>query len=289
MYTVGAILPVKKEKTIHDVLETYPWVYDYLAKEYQEDKEIAMTAVNNGYDFFELPEHFQTDKDVILKAVEWDGDILENMDESYLEDRDICLLAAKGYPDFFEELPEHFQEDREFVLDCIKANCFIYEHINDSLQADDEIIQTALTNGLWLESIANADGLEEAKKLSILNNRDIVLHALEQFDGEQFRYAGPDLRADKELILLAVKKGFHDVATLADTLRMDSEFMLQLIEINEEVFATMALLTRKDSKGYPKLSASYFCPVDVEFCKKAYAINKKTFKYMSKEMKQIVK
>lgn len=308
---IVSIVPKKKEPDIKDVLEEKSWVYGYLAEEYQQDKEIAMTAVNNGYAFEELPEELKRDKDVIIKALEWEGDTYYCLDEDLQADRDIVRAVLYSGPECFEDIPEQFQQDKSFVLECLKANCYLYEYLNEEYQADDEVIWMAVSHGLDLEYIERSDELSEEKKDDILKDKKIIMEAINHHGGNQLAYAAEKLKDDKRLVTYAIGHGLTRFALserlmgdgelvkkivakelpydelwglvyMPEKLRMDREFLLELIALNEAVF-------KRISAKINLPIGPLFAEVDEEFCRRAYQVNPRTIKYMDKETKIKVK
>ena len=306
------------KKRLKNLLEKESWVYGFLAEEYKADKELACIAVNNGDVFELLPEELQQDKEVILAAIEWDG-LPEDAGEEWFQDIDILRALVAVEPWNYEEFPEEIQNNREIALECVKVRGEVYISLPEELQNDEKIMETAILHGL---SLAQIDCLgkpvsEVAEKM--LAKEELVRTAIENNGGNQMIYAAKELWKKKKLAEYAVASGFchlrhlpQKLATdketvkrvirnipednrsdeywqilyLPEPLRLDKEFLLELIALHENVFRTI-VQSQKD----PKIEELFarFPELDEDFLRKAYAANKKCIKYMNKEMKAVVK
>ena len=307
-----------EKKKLKELLEQEPWVYEFLAWEYKEDKELAIAAVNNGDVFELLPEELQEDKDVLIAALEYDDALLEQLDESVLEDMDIVRAAIAVFPYNYESLPEDMQKNREVALECVKVRGDVLECLCEELRQDEEIMEEAIRYGADLKEIAGGvlNSVSEAG-MKLLKNKELVKIAMENHGGNQMCYAAKELWENKDLAEFALEHGFcflrklpehmaankelvkrvvqnipvkdyadaiFQVYSIAEELRNDEAFMLELIGLREEIFRL--ILRCKKGEG---METCFPFAVDAAFCKKAYQANAKTIKYMSREMKAVVK
>jgi len=306
------------KKRLKNLLEKEAWVYEFLAKEYQEDKELTCVAVNNGDVFEFVPKKLKKDKAVILAAIEWNG-LPDGLDEELLYDKDIIRALVDVEPWNYEELPEDVQNKREIALECVKVRGEVYESLPEELKEDEEIMEEAVRHGLSLKEITYLDKPVSDVAERLLGRADLVHVAIEKNDGNQMIYADKNVWSKKKLTELALKKGFchirhlpeklkaeketvkrvvqnipedcsgdeyWQVICLPEKLRYDKEFLLELIGLHEMVFRTI-VQSQKDQRIEELVTK--FPKLDEEFCKQAYAVNKKCIKYMSKEMKAAVK
>lgn len=307
------------KKRLKNLLEKEAWVYEFLAKEYQADKELACVAVNNGDVFAFVPKKLQQDKEVILAAIEWDGLPYEAGEEWY-EDMDILRALVAVEPWNYEEFPEEVQNNREIALECVKVRGDVYESLPEEWKEDEEIAEEAIRHGQSLKEFRNyLDNPASKTAEKLLSRADLVHTAIEKNDGNQMIYADEKLWGNKKLAEFALAKGFCHIRHLSDKqkaeketvkrvirnipennssdewfqliymaeqLRSDKEFLLELISIHEMVFHTI-VQSQKD----PRIEELFtrFPVLDADFCKKAYAANKKCIKYMNKKMKAAVK
>lgn len=308
-----------KNKKLKELLEREPWVYEFLAEEYKEKKELAIAAVNAGEVFEFLPEELKEDKDVLMAAIEYGDAVFDEMDEKMFRDMDIARTMVRVFPDDYERLPEDMQRDCQVALECVKVRGEVYEFFCRELKEDEEIMEEAIRHGLDLGEIAGPDWCTERLGGSekLLQREELVRIAVEHHDGNQMRYASEELWENQELVEFALAKGFCQLKYLpehlrtdkelikrivgnipaenygdyifqlhfiGEELRKDTEFLLELIAEKEEVFQFI-LRCKKD-----EILTRYFpFEADVPFCKKAYQVNPKTLKYMNKQMKQAVK
>lgn len=307
------------KKRLIKLLEKESWVYEFLAEEYKEEKELACVAVNNGAAFEFVPEKLQQDKDVVLAAIEWDG-LPEEADEEWLWDIDILRALVAIEPWNYEEFPEEIQTNREIALECVKVRGEVYEFLPDELKEEEEIAETAIRHGQSLKEFVSNLGNPVSKTAEkLLGKADLVRIAIEKNGGNQMIYADKklwkksslaeaaldagfcqirhlpeNLKADKETVKRVIKNipednssdEYFQLLKLPEQLRYDKEFLLELIALKENVFRTICRIQKETE--LEELCNS-FPVIDDDFCKKAYAANKKCIKYMSKEMKAVVK
>lgn len=309
----------KKISKLKDLLEKEAWLYEFLADEYKEKKELAVAAAGNG-DVYELiPEELKADKDVLIEAIRYGGDVLEEMEEEQFRDMDIVRVIVDTYPYDYEYLPEDMQSSKEVAMECVKVRGDVYECFSDELKKDSEIMEAAIRNGLDLAELNprrwSGDAVEGSEEL--LKKEELIRIAIENRDGNQMAYAAEELWENKDLVRFAFSKGYseiekmpkqmrgdkklimqavknmiperydHDIPQLfsmTENLRHDEEFLLELIAVREEVFR---LIMRNQKAGV--FGTSFPLQDAMSFCKKAYEVNKKTLKYMSKDMKKAVK
>jgi len=130
---------------------------------------------------------------------------------------------------------------------------------------------------------------------NIASYGDMVYH-VEDNDGltRYLQSRAEKLKAEKETVKRVVQNipedcsgdEYWQVICLPEKLRYDKEFLLELIGLHEMVFRTI-VQSQKDQRIEELVTK--FPKLDEEFCKQAYAVNKKCIKYMSKEMKAAVK
>lgn len=309
----------KKISKLKGLLEKEAWMYEFLADEYKEKKELAVAAAGNGDVYEFVPEELKSDKDVLTEAIRYGGDVLDEMDEEMFRDMDIVRVIVETFPYDYEYLPEDMQSSKEVAMECLKVRGDVYECFNDELRKDPEIMEAAIRNGLDLSEINPnrwpGDAVEGSEEL--LKREELIRIAIENIDGNQLAHAAEEAWKNKDLVKLAFSKGYsevgklpkhmkgdrklvlqavknmvperfqHDVPQLfsmAEELRRDEDFLLELIAVREEVFQ---LIMRNQKAGM--FGISFPLKNVTAFCKKAYEVNKKTLKYMSKDMKKAVK
>jgi len=260
------------------------------------------------------------DKEAILAAIEWDGSFPEEADENWLRDRDIIRALVDVEPWNYEELPEDIRNNREIALECVTIRGDVYEYLPEALKDDIEITETAILNGQSLRGFVNGlDKPVSENAAGILKRVELVTAAVKANGGNEMRYADKQLWEIKELAEYALSEGFchlnylpenlaaeketvkcvlrnidengseddyREIISLPEQLRQDTDFLLELIGLQEKVFQVIAQTQRKPM---PEEFVAKFPKLGEDFCKKAYAANKKCLKYMSKEMKAVVK
>lgn len=321
------------------LVEEKPWVYRYLSdevkssralteaalkssgsmlefapNEFKQDKELVLIAVDTGDAFIHASEQLQHDKEVILKALEWDSYIIEELDEDFYEDLEIMYKAIGINAECFEYLAEELQGNRDIALACVKLNCDTYDYLSEDFKKDTEIIETAINGGLTLRSITQT--IENPSQIT--GDRNFIVTAINNNDGNQIQYATNELRNDAKLAEYAIEHELHILSHIGEDLRKDKsilrkyfkspyslknpratlqsvlyipreliledDFMLELIADNEYVFQSMY----RDS-FHDIFKRNMPISIDVTFCKRAYQVNPKTLKFMGNNMKKSVK
>jgi len=255
------------------------------------------------------------DKAAILAAIEWDG-FPEDFEKEWFQDPDIRRALVDVEPWNYEEFPKELQNNRDIALECVKVRGDVYEYLPEKLKKEEDILEAAIRNGLNLQVLVNwlfHPVSEIAEKM--LKRTDLVATAIGTHGGNQMVYADNSAWADKELANLALSKGFCHVSRLPknmaaeketvkqvvrnipekdtdecwqiidlpEQLRFDEEFLLELIAI-----CPTALKVIKDTKKLPN-RVNCFPEINTAFYRRAYQVNKACSRYMSKEMKALVK
>lgn len=257
-------------------------------------------------------EKLKLDKDALLEAIEEDDEIIEEFDEEMFHDMDIVRKMVDVFPYNYEYLPEELQEDKAVALECVKVRGDVYECLCEELQKDIEIMEVAICHGCDLKEIA---GYKEAAPL--LCKEELIRIAMENHGGNQLCYADENVWKNKELVEFAFDNGYcrvrelpeemaaeketikrivnnipkedysdaiFQVIYMAEELRREEAFLLELIKEREEIFQLISRCKKNEV-----LTEKFPFSCDAAFCKKAYQANKKTIKYMNKEMKALVK
>ena len=149
-----------------------PRIFGYIAEIFQDDIEIAKTAIEQrGTSLEYASDRLKNDKPLVLLAVNSDGYALEYASTDLKNDPDVVLSAARNNFNTFyyaspalknneallrkiiEENPsamrfatESIKDDRDFALLLLSRGAIIYSRLSDRLKSDPEIQRIAENN-----------------------------------------------------------------------------------------------------------------------------------------------
>lgn len=144
-------------------------------------------------------------------------------------DRNLVLLACRTDPSNFEFAAEELRSDEEVVLAAVSQKGDVIKFASGAMQANAKVVKVAVSNcqGLALEFAAE----------QLRGDRDLVLQALSApADSEAMGRASrnglassalacvpAELRADRQLVMAAVRQNGRALEFAATELQMDSE------------------------------------------------------------------
>lgn len=198
--------------------------------------------------FREAPDHIKNCREAVYAAVCGDANVLDFAPEIYRRDRDIVMAAVKRECQIFETVDVEFRADREVVLMAVRGNGSLLQHAAESLHRDRQLIHAALrtdSNALFLyphelwdaelvlaaiAAISNKGGysfrrfVDNEKVKLVFDQRHFVMAAVEK-DPLILQFASKNLRADKELVLRAVKLCWKALEYASHELRSDQDIV----------------------------------------------------------------
>ncbi|CAJ1430415.1 unnamed protein product [Effrenium voratum] len=148
----------------------------------------------------------RADRDVVLAAVQVQGEALEFAAEALRNDHEIVATAirtSRGWAMQFAS--QELRKDRRLVLGALHANGLMLEHA-PSLQGDAEIVVAAVRS--------NPAALQFATE-KLKGDKAVVLAAVSK-DGNTLRYASKAMKASREVVLAAAQQAGEHVLLLAD-------------------------------------------------------------------------
>eukprot|EP00971_Amphidinium_carterae_P305741 6076190-Amphidinium_carterae.1 len=146
----------------------------------------------------EVGEVWRSDNEVVLAAVQANGQALEFAAEALRGDREIVLAAVQQCGAALRYATEALNGDREFVLTAVQKNARALEYATEALKADREVVLAAVQkNGLSLRYATEA----------IMGDREIVLAAVQQ-EEIALHWVADDLLEDRTFATEA-KRQFH--------------------------------------------------------------------------------
>lgn len=93
-----------------------------------------------------LSDEMMADDEFLLEFLIKNPGNLQDLDKSYLTNKDFCLsLIGKIPPIYIKELPNEFTKDKDFILRALKLAAYYMEEVDNSLRGDKEIALLAVT------------------------------------------------------------------------------------------------------------------------------------------------
>jgi len=138
------------------------------------------------------------------------------------ETRKLLAAVAKD-SDTFDDLPERLKSDRNFATQAVQTSPLVYPKLPKALQQDRDIVLATVkaAGGWWL-------GGEDCPS-QFRADREIVLVAVRQ-DRGALEHAAPKLRADREIVFAAVKNDGLALEHAAPKLRADREIVFAAVK-----------------------------------------------------------
>lgn len=110
-------------------------------------------------------------------------------------DREVVLAAVQQDGEMLRNASEELRSDRQFVLDLLKQGVNVLGHVSEELRNDEEVV---------LAAVQLCGGALEHASEEQQNDRKIVLVAVMQ-DGAALEHASQRLRNERHVVLAAVE------------------------------------------------------------------------------------
>lgn len=128
-------------------------------------------------------------------------EFFKNLSEPLLNDREFIMKALDYNPDLLELLPNEMKDDAEIVAVAFNKTSFAYYHLSDRLKSDTIFI----TPFIKLHPI-----LIEIADISVRSNRELILDIIDQIGVNALWSASPAMYYDIEVIVKALKSPYSD-------------------------------------------------------------------------------
>lgn len=179
---------------------------------------------------------FKKDREIVLEAVRQCGTALQFADNSLKKDKGIVLEAVKKDGNALKYAGKPFSKNKQIVLEAVKSNGKALKSADKSLKKDKDVVLEAVKQ--------NAEALEFADK-SLKKDKDVVFAAVTQ-NGWSLKYADVSLKKNKEVVLAAVKTK-EDILEYADkSLLKDKEFIIAAVKQKGWSLKYADILLKKD-------------------------------------------
>lgn len=163
----------------------------------------------------DVEEVYWSDREVVLTAVQRDGDSLLAAAPELKDDRTIALAAVKQRGQSLQYASQALRCDREVVLAAVRQDGLSIKYASEGLRGDAEIGLAAVHNNGWaLEMVAP----------TLQDNRKIVQAAIVK-EGQALKHAAEFLQRDRELVLMAVRSDAETLRMLPSEMRSDDEIV----------------------------------------------------------------
>ena len=148
-------------------------VLEYANPELQNDKEVVERAVMfDGYALKFASAGLQADKDVVSSAVKSFGGALEYASADLKNNKQVALFAANDpWAETFQHVSVALRNDKEVVMVAVASNGTALEYASEALKNDKEVVSAAFVQ---LEIIKSSDDFATLKEMLITNYVQII-------------------------------------------------------------------------------------------------------------------
>lgn len=162
------------------------------------DKHAVIQSIQAGNEqtLQNVPIQFKGDKDIVMAAVTKNGSELKYASSEMKDDIDIVMAALANRGSALQYASDRLKGDREVVLAAVSKQGGSLRYASDDLKGDKDVLLTAVSNqGAALQYASDESHLKA--------DRDLVLKAVGEW-GDALQYASSDLKADQEVVLMAL-------------------------------------------------------------------------------------
>ncbi|MFD1314231.1 DUF4116 domain-containing protein [Namhaeicola litoreus] len=214
-----------------EVINRIPFYYCYASDELKNDAEIRAAAFSDknkflaaqreedvdeiGVDFLSWPEDWQTDRELLLACSlefwNWEDDASQLyrkiIGENFSKDADFFREALQKYGEdgsIFNFSDESLRRDQDLLFLCLKAGYELYPHMQCTLES---IAPPEFLNeyDFMRKIISHFPNCLSCAGENIKDDTEIVRSAIVK-EGNLLEYASNRLRANEEMVLLAIKQ-----------------------------------------------------------------------------------
>ena len=178
-------------------LKRNAWSFIIVEDDLRNDRELVMEAIRCGCPLSQLNREFIDDKEIILLAINvLGGENIRYADDRLKSDNDCVTAALASEPSALRYLGHEFRSNRSLVMNILQDHGFLYDSIADELKGDKEILLIALQSSFPdIFMYASAE---------LRADREVVLEAV-KINGDCLRHASIEFQNDFEVVMEAVK------------------------------------------------------------------------------------
>jgi Domain of unknown function (DUF4116) len=244
---------------------------------------IKQAVFLNPYYAFSLTEEMRFNKEVILSVFQGIQDISIKSQARFFS-KDLHLFYS-----LITEAPLLISQDSEFILEVLKHTPGLFQSLPISLKNNKDFVLRAVELGLDCAQYFSDEFIHDSSFMTLLINKN---HSI-------FKYADESLRSNPELIVEVVRKDHKLIAYVDSSLKSDIEFIKKLILLEPTLYAWADESLKLDislatyaitlsSKVIPLLPQSLFfdslfCLKLIDVCPEAYQVIHKSL-FSNKEI-----
>jgi len=206
------------------------------------------------------------DREVVLAVVRQDGAALEFAPAALQADREVVRVAVTENPAALRFAAARLRADREVGRELVEIRGAAFAYLSPALRGEREIVASALiTSPAMLEFASSAmqadrqlvetaiSGTPDPQTapylahaaLALRADRALVLAAV-RLDGAALAFASPALQADREVVLAAVRSNGMALRSAAPALAADLEIQQAAVRSNGHALALLPEAARAD-------------------------------------------
>mmetsp|Transcript_16058 Transcript_16058/g.34714 ORF Transcript_16058/g.34714 Transcript_16058/m.34714 type:complete len:451 (+) Transcript_16058:100-1452(+) len=205
----------------------FPMALQYAKKEFKADREIVLTAaaLHGPVLQFASPE-LRSDEEVVRVAVKQYGTALRFASRDLQANRSIVMDAVSGDGKALKHASDELRSDKAVVMKAVLSDWRALEFAGPACKADKEIIKAAVGHKDITGSI-----IEHVSE-SLLGDRRFVLELVQlpPEGGAILNYLNDKMKADKEIVMAAVRTYPHAFSCASKKLHSDEEILLAAIK-----------------------------------------------------------
>ncbi|MDA9129444.1 DUF4116 domain-containing protein, partial [Candidatus Gracilibacteria bacterium] len=179
-------------------------VFQYISDKYKKNKSFILDLIKKGHiTLDEIDDVFLNDRDIVLEYVKkdqvlWSSDKLGNISKVLKDDIEIFTYVSKSLN------PGHIKYASERIRD------------------DGSLAQNTLIHG----GVNKSSCVLQVLSSRLRDNKSLIISFIEK-DPISFQYASSVLRGDKELAIIAIEKDWRNIEYISEKLKDDAEILLK--------------------------------------------------------------
>ena len=247
-----------------------------------------------------IESHLETSNDLFTKFFDdkiHNSSLNKSNDENEYEELDTpvkVIKALKNGLTSYSDLSLEMQENKDVALQAVKIDPSIFKDLPKILRAEYQIALASINN----QSDDDDNDIVKLNmqyiSLHLLSDKDFIIEIIYKIGGKLLKYASQELKADREIVLAAIKNHGCSLEYASEELKTDREVVLAAIKNNGESlkYASEELKTDRElvlaavkNKGWSLVYASQELKADREIVLAAVKKYGESLKYASQKLK----
>lgn len=212
------------------------YLSEFWAKNPTKEEILAKLEETGGEILIGAPSELLSDREFMLKAVDECGFALEYASDELKNDEEVVLTAIQGwdgvsvnYSYAIKEASEELRSNKEFMRKAIElTEGEAFCGATDELKNDKEFVLFAVRHGSPPHQCDPDIVLRYASE-EMRADKDVVLAAVRK-NGWSLYYASEELKADKDVVLVATINNSWSLTYASPTLRENKDFIIELVK-----------------------------------------------------------